>query len=47
MIGSAQVTPCEQWTELTIPLSVKDGVHPLYLRYAGEGMLDLLEITFA
>ena len=45
-IGSAAVSPSENWTQLTIPFTVTNGTHALYLRFEGTGLLDVLEIGF-
>lgn len=36
----------EDWTEIVIPVHVKDGVHAIYFTYEGEGSMQLREIKF-
>ena len=43
-IGSVTVVPTEEWTEAVITVCEQSGVKPLYLRYQGAGLADLLQI---
>ncbi len=46
-IAEIPISPMQDWTALTTPLSIEDGVYPLYLVFRGTGLLDALEIAFA
>ena len=37
----------KQWIEITDEMQLKDGTYPLYLRFEGEGSLDLAQFKFA
>lgn len=45
-IGETIIKPCEEWSDFQIELHISNIITPLYLRYEGEGSLDLLEFTF-
>lgn len=45
-IGAITVSPREDWTDFHASLTVS-GTHPLYLRYQGTGMLELLQLRFS
>ena len=45
-LAEIAVTPSGDWKPYTVPLSPCEGVHPLYLCYAGRGKLDILEFSF-
>lgn len=47
VIGTVQLSPADSWSKVSCKLNVSGGVHPLYLRYKGSGMADLMEINFA
>lgn len=44
---SISVAPSEDWCSVSAALPFPGGTHPLYLRYRGEGMLDLLQLAFS
>ena len=37
----------KQWIEITDEMQLKDGTYPLYLKFEGEGSLDLAQFKFA
>ncbi len=45
-IGVFDITPLNGWQTVTADVSFEKGDKALYLKFAGEGMLDLLEIEF-
>ncbi|MCD8068316.1 MAG: hypothetical protein LUE87_05425, partial [Lachnospiraceae bacterium] len=44
-LGEISVEPTEEWTDCSLKIS-EGGVHALYLRFQGEGSLDLMEFCF-
>lgn len=46
LLGSKRISPLQNWTEIDIPCQFKNGIHPLYLFFEGEGLLDLKEVGF-
>ncbi len=45
-IAQLQITPCTDWTDVIGELQAAQGVHPLYLRYQGTGMVELKTLIF-
>ena len=43
---SLEVSPSSGWRKISCPVSIPDGVKPLYIRYRGKGRIDIREITF-
>ncbi len=41
-----EVSRTEEWRNLSCPVSIPDGVKPLYIQYRGNGRIDIREITF-
>ena len=46
VVGSINVTPCDGWHILRVPLGVEPGVHPLYFCAKGAGVLDVRTVVF-
>lgn len=46
VIGEIVVPETASWQEITADLSIPDGVHPVFLRFKGEGLSELREIRF-
>ncbi len=46
VIGKIDVVPADKWTKLTAEVAFDNGDGALYLKYSGDGMLDLKEIEF-
>ena len=46
VLGSTQITPSDDWHTVSIGVQPLSGVHALYLTYTGEGLIDLLELSF-
>ena len=34
------------WTNISIPVQVKDGIYALYVKFEGEGTLDFKQLAF-
>ena len=47
IIGSVQVSPEKEWINVHGRAVFTPGVYPLYLRYYGKGIVDMLEITIS
>ena len=45
-VGYIDIEPSKEWKTVSITVNHKTGTYPLYLRYQGEGHIDLLEIAF-
>ncbi len=45
-IGRATIHASDEWTQITLFIDVKDGIHPLYLCYEGTGEMELKEFEF-
>ena len=43
--GTIEITPDAAWHTVSLPLNAR-GTHALYLKYRGEGSLDLMEFAF-
>ena len=46
-VGEIGISPSGIWTEAEAPVSVLDGIRPLYLQYFGEGEVSLLDFAFS
>ncbi len=44
-IAAIEITPAEKWTAFSAPISVPDGVYPLFFTFHGEGSMDFCQFT--
>lgn len=38
--------PSDEWVDVEGAFEIENGVHPLYLRFLGEGRIDLSSLSF-
>lgn len=45
MAAEIEIEPCESWADFSAPLTVQNGVYPLYFSFEGSGKFDFIEFT--